>query len=145
MGSWPPRANEISPLGRLVPTSAFSKLRYRQGSAKGTQKGAGAKKEVPQVTHWFPGSRRPSSPTCSRSGSASLSANSPVSRSGKVYNRRVPILPLDLLGHMYTTRAPFGCQENFFQWGPLPSAAGEAGEKGTAKGTCKERRDRLHK
>ncbi len=65
---------------------------------EGEEKATGAEKQMPQVTHWFPGSRRPSSPTCSRSGSASLSTNSPLSGSVEVYNRGVPILPLDLLG-----------------------------------------------
>ncbi len=70
------------------------------------------------MTHWFPGPRRPSSPICSRSGSARLSANSPFSSSAEVYNRRVPILPLNLLGQANTIQAPFGCQANFQQGSP---------------------------
>ncbi len=67
---------------------------------------------MPQVTHWFPGSLRPSSPACSRSGSVRLSAYSPFSSSREVYNRRVPILPLDLLAQPNTIQAPFRCQAN---------------------------------
>ena len=78
------------------------------------------------MTRWFPGSLRPSSPTCSRSGSASLSANSPLSGSAEVYNRGVPILPLDLLGQANSIQAPFRCQGNFEQGGPLYFAGVEA-------------------
>ncbi len=87
-------------------------LRYRHRSQKG--KGTGAKKQMPQVTHRFPSSRRPSSLSCSRSGPVCLSAYRSFPSSGEVYNRRVPILPLDRLGQADSTPAPIRVSRKFF-------------------------------
>ena len=69
---------------------------------------------MPQVTHQFPSPGQPSSPSCSRSGSACLSAYSSFSSSGGVYNRSVPILPLNHLGQADSTPAPIRVSRKFF-------------------------------
>ena len=94
--------------GRLRVFPILLKQSQESGESLGQMK-------VPQVTHRFPGSRWPSSPSCSESGSTCLSAHSPVSGSAQVYDPRVPLLPLNPLGHGIHNPCAFRCQEHFFR------------------------------